>query len=197
VIDQTFRFCPRCGTELVPGHPFCPKCGFDIGELGGPRETVSAPAGEPDSPRPSAPRSSRPSIIVAALIVAAGLAAYGLLSRPQATGPGSGPIITIPGTGGQPAASAPSAPITEISFQSPTDGSTVTTKDVTVIGLAPPGLEVTRDVSFGLDQHANADSTGHWAIGLSLNAGQNELVFRLGDDRSTEKRLHVTYTPAG
>jgi hypothetical protein len=66
---------------------------------------------------------------------------------------------------------------------------------VTVIGLAPPGLTVTRDVSFGLDQHATADGTGHWAINVGLNDGENKLKFRLGDDRSTERELRITYTP--
>jgi hypothetical protein len=89
----------------------------------------------------------------------------------------------------------PSAPIVGLSIQSPQDGQTVVTKDVTVIGLAPPGLTVTRDVSFGLDQHATADGTGHWAINVGLQEGQNDLVFRIGDDRSTEKRLRVTFTP--
>jgi hypothetical protein len=56
-------------------------------------------------------------------------------------------------------------------------------------------LKVTRDVSFGLDQHATADGTGHWAMTVGLDEGENNLVFRLGDDRSTEKRLRVTYTP--
>ncbi len=69
------------------------------------------------------------------------------------------------------------------------------TKDVTVIGLAPPGLSVTRDVSFGFDQHATADGTGHWAMSVGLDEGQNDLVFRIGDDHSTEKRVRVIYTP--
>jgi hypothetical protein len=30
---------------------------------------------------------------------------------------------------------------------------------------------------------------------VGLDEGENNLVFRLGDDRSTEKRLRVTYTP--
>jgi hypothetical protein len=97
----------------------------------------------------------------------------------------------------EPGASAanPPALIIGLTIQSPSDGQAVATKDVTVIGLAPPGLTVTRDVSFGLDQHATADGTGHWAIGVGLDEGQNDLVFRIGDDRSTEKRLRVIYKP--
>ncbi len=89
----------------------------------------------------------------------------------------------------------PTAPIVGISIQSPQDGQTVSIGEVTVIGLAPPGLTVTRDISFGLDQHATADATGHWAINVKLDQGGNTLVFRIGDDRSTETRLHVTYAP--
>ena len=64
-----------------------------------------------------------------------------------------------------------------------------------MIGIAPPGLTVTRDVSFGFDQHATADSTGHWAIVVGLNNGENKLKFRIGDDHSTEHEIRVTYTP--
>jgi hypothetical protein len=204
--EQGFRFCPRCGTALVAGQPYCPNCGFNIDEIGGSRP-------EPDDGSPNAidgferdrdrapfeRGSSRAPILLGAIIVAAGLIAFGLLMRPQAGVapiPGSsGPV----GTGGPSGASAspvgPAAPIVGLTIQSPQDGQAVATKDVTVIGLAPPGLTVTRDISFGLDQHATADGTGHWAINVGLQEGQNDLVFRIGDDRSTEKRLRVTFTP--
>jgi hypothetical protein len=139
-------------------------------------------------------RSSRlPSVVVGALIIAAGLVIFGVLMRPQ---PGAAPAGP-PGGQLPPGASAvePSALIVGLTIQSPREGQTVATKEVTVIGLAPPGLKITRDVSFGLDQHATADGTGHWAINVGLNEGDNELKFRIGDDRSTEKELHVTYTP--
>ncbi len=141
-------------------------------------------------------RASRaPSVVVGALIVAAGLVIFGLLTRPQ---PGVAPEA---GPGGQPQpgdpAVAPSALIVGLTIQSPRDGQTVATNEVTVIGLAPPGLKITRDVSFGLDQHATADGTGHWAINVGLNDGENKLKFRIGDDRSTEQELRVTYTPQG
>lgn len=148
------------------------------------------------------PASRGTSIVVAAVIVAAGLVAFGLLMRPQpSTNPGTatdpqGSPTGTDGVGG-PGASPVGAPplIVGVTIQSPADGQVVATKDVTVIGLAPPGLTVTRDVSFGLDQHATTDGTGHWAISVGLDEGENNLVFRIGDDRSTEKRLRVTYTP--
>lgn len=82
-----------------------------------------------------------------------------------------------------------------LTIQSPQDGQQVATKEVTVIGLAPPGLSITRDVSLGLDQHATADGTGHWAMNVGLDQGENKLKFRIGDDRSTEQTLRVIYTP--
>jgi hypothetical protein len=193
---------------------FCPSCGLDTADVGDPY--VMAPPGAPTAPpvepvtplgtttrdesarakaattvRSFAARSSRaPSVVVAALIVVAGLVVFGLLMRPQPSAPASV-------SGGQvtPGGSAAPALITGLTFESPADGQVIATKDVTVIGLAPPGLTVTRDVSFGLDQHATADGTGHWAINVGLNDGENKLKFRIGDDRSTEKELRVTYTP--
>jgi hypothetical protein len=85
--------------------------------------------------------------------------------------------------------------IVGLTIESPHDGQVVAAKDVTVIGIAPPGLTITRDISFGLDQHATTDGTGHWAINVSLENGENKLVFRIGDDHSTEHSIRVTYTP--
>lgn len=234
--EQSYRFCPRCGTPLVAGMPFCPNCGLDTAasrttpeadrSAGTIDPAPSTPRDDPfdtvdwskpedtDAPREPTPvipgprpelrtRESSPNmpLIVGVLAVAAVLITYALLSRPQSE-PTTQPSPQAIGSGGvtvtiQPGVSqaVPSAPIMALSIQSPTDGQTVATRDVTVIGLAPPGLRITRDISFGLDQHATADGTGHWAINVQLDEGQNELVFRIGDDRSTEQRIRVIYTP--
>lgn len=199
--DQPFRFCPRCGTALVEGMPYCPKCGFNLDDLSRPAVRPSDDdAGWPsDDRRDSAiPRRSATPLVVAALIVAVGLIGYALLSRPAPASQQGGLTDESPG----PATSlapgvtiAPSAPIVGLTIESPSDGDAVSTEEVTVIGLAPPGLRITRDVSFFPDQHATVDSTGHWAIAVRLEAGDNTLVFRIGDDRSTEQRIRVTYTP--
>lgn len=204
--EQGFHYCPRCGTALVVGLPYCPKCGFNIADIGGSRdrpETDERPEADdferkPDL-RPFDRGSRRTPIILGVVVVAAAVVAFTLLTRPQAgSGPTSG-APGIPGTGdfdgASPSPVGPSAPIVGLTIQSPQDGQAMATKEVTVIGLAPPGLTVTRDVSFGLDQHATADGTGLWAINVGLQEGQNDLVFRIGDDRSTEKRLRVTFTP--
>jgi hypothetical protein len=215
--EQDRRFCPRCGAALIAGMPFCAKCGFnsaDVDDRVAPPPAAIDHVDPPAAPLPDAPGASdaRPvsivrstalrfldrgpratPIVVSALIVAAGLVIFGLLMRPQ---PGVGPAA---GPGGElvPGASAagPSAPIVGMTIESPRDGQIVATKDVTVIGLAPPGLSITRDVSFGLDQHATVDGTGHWAINVGLDQGENKLTFRIGDDRSTEQQIRVTYKP--
>jgi hypothetical protein len=208
--DERRRFCPRCGTALVADLPFCSGCGLNTAETADwptpaaeptVADTAATQRAEPVAAETIAPirrvveRASRaPSTILAALIVAAGLAVFGLLIRPQ---PGAAPTGSggQGGPGGAPAQTA--ALIVGLTIQSPTDGQVVATKEVTVIGLAPPGLTITRDVSFGLDQHATADGTGHWAINVSLNDGDNKLKFRIGDDRSTEQEIRVEYKPQG
>jgi len=208
-------FCPGCGlntaeiaegTGLAPGDQ-APPLDDGLGRPfdGGPptgtwsnksaeRDTRAVSADEPSTTlRRLADRGARrPNIVVAALIIAAGLVAFALLTRPQ---PGAPAVVP----GGVAASDAnalePSALIVGLTIQTPHDGQTVATKEVTVIGLAPPGLKITRDVSFGLDQHATADGTGHWAIAVGLDNGENKLKFRIGDDRSTEQEIRVTYTP--
>jgi hypothetical protein len=206
--DPGSRRCRRCGTNLVADLQFCPRCGLND-EPGGTSPPPPSDDAHPpldalgrrfDAPTPHVfvDRSSRgPAIVAGALVVAAGLVLFGLLMRPQQEiSPASTPVTGASGGPGPGASEfSPPALIVGLTIQSPPDGQVIATKDVTVIGLAPPGLSVTRDVSFGLDQHATADGTGHWAINVSLNNGQNDLVFRIGDDHSTEQRLRVIYKP--
>jgi hypothetical protein len=210
--DQGFRFCPRCGTALVDGMRYCGKCGFDVEALAeGSAETSLGADQRSDgstmdevgpsrrglAPEPEKRRSLSGSIILAALIIAAGLIGYGLLTRPQggqtdAQSVGGSPDAVSLAPGATP---MPSPPIVGMTIQTPRDGDEVATQEVTVIGLAPPGLTITRDISLFPDQHAAVDSTGHWAIAVRLDQGENTLVFRIGDDRSTEQRIRVTFTP--
>lgn len=206
-------YCPKCGfnvAELTSGsRPPTPADGdtdpYDWGTgagAGAPRgsEPVrpSEPTGQPIVTELQPRRSRGSSILLAGLAVAVGLIAYALITRPEA---GTQPSVPPVGGSGIPASlapgvtQAPSAPIVGLTIQSPRDGDVVATGEVTVIGLAPPGLSITRDVSFGLDQHTTVDGTGHWAIGVRLDQGENTLVFRIGDDRSTEQKLRVTFQP--
>jgi hypothetical protein len=203
----------------VPGHAFCPGCGFDTTAIVQP---TALPAAEPNPPpagtvwpgidpepstrtrdaarpatlAPAERRLPNRAILVGGVIVAVALIVLGQLTRPRpAIVPPNDPV-----SGGQqpPGASIVGPPlIVGLTIQSPNDGQQVATKDVTVIGTAPPGLTITRDVSFGLDQHATADGTGHWAMSVGLDQGENKLKFRIGDDRSTEQTLRVIFTPQG
>jgi hypothetical protein len=206
-------FCPRCGlnmAELEEGPASVGGlAGGPIDELGWTPDSTSdvasnairsavpdgadAPRSAPPADIPSGHRGPAiPPVVIAAVFVMVGLIAFGLLTRPQ---PGA-----LPGPDGSsaPGASfvAPPPPIVGLSILSPTDGQAVAAAEVTVIGTAPPGVSITQDISLGLDQHATTDGTGHWAIKVGLNEGDNKLTFRIGDDRSTEKSIRVTYTPS-
>lgn len=188
------RFCPRCGKALLPDMAFCPGCGVKVGEVGDAREVREVREGGERSEgggRPSGRGSIRIRIVIAVALVAIGAIGYGLLTRPAAS-PGGTPG---PGNGVPPGATSVPAPIVGLTITSPTDGQSVATKEVTVIGTAPPGLTITQDISFGLDQHTTVDGTGHWAIKVGLNEGENRLTFRIGDDGSTKQTIRVIYTP--
>jgi hypothetical protein len=167
--------------------PFCPSCGLKVGEASEIR------GGDGGHEHAAARRGSwRARLVIAVVLVALGAIGYALLTRPGSTPPGG----TTGGASQVPAgATGVPPPITELTITSPTDGQVVATKEVTVIGLAPPGLTVTQDISFGPDQHATVDGTGHWAIKVGLNDGENRLTFRIGDDQSTKKSVRVIYTP--
>jgi hypothetical protein len=59
--------------------------------------------------------------------------------------------------------------------------------------MGPAGARIVRDISLAADTEATADATGKWSMQVSLSEGSNDLVFRVGDDRTTEVRLAVTY----
>jgi hypothetical protein len=211
-------FCAKCGFNSAdigdpPAPPVIERVDPPVASspiASSPIDRVDAPAASPRRDAPVAtetrpvgivrstalrfldrgPRATP--IVVSALIVAAGLVIFGLLMRPQ---PGVAPAGVPGGVAPGGSAAAPSALIVGLTIESPRDGQIVASKDITVIGLAPPGLSVTRDVSLGLDQHATADGTGHWAINVGLDQGENKLTFRIGDDRSTEQQIHVTFKP--
>jgi hypothetical protein len=204
------RFCPRCGAGAVAGMPFCPQCGFDLATPPSagtvvpaadtarsvePKPTAiiaAAPARVERSLRQATERGRRvPPVVLAGILIMVGLIAYGFLSRPAAPSSGGG-FGAGASAGSGPAATAL---ISGLTILSPSDGQSVATKDVNIIGSAPPGVSVTQDISFGLDQHATSDGTGHWSIKVSLNEGENKLTFRIGDDSSTRKTIRVIYTP--
>lgn len=190
--EAEHKFCPRCGSGVQPGMRFCASCGLKVGAAGGDERTD-------DEPRPANRGSIRSRLIVALLLVAIGAAGALWLTR----SPGTVPDPSAPGVPGRPGqsnavlpGSTPvPAPIVGLTITSPTDGQAVATQEVTVIGTAPPGLTITQDIQFRPDQHTTVDGTGHWAIKVGLEEGENRLTFRIGDDNSTRKTIRVIYTP--
>lgn len=82
-----------------------------------------------------------------------------------------------------------------VSFLSPDDGATVSTKVVEVKGIAPAGSRVVRDIPNAPDQSTRAAADGTWAITVALKRGVNNLRFRIGDEKATTRILRVVYEP--
>lgn len=82
-----------------------------------------------------------------------------------------------------------------LTIDSPAPGAVTTVSPVEVKGRAPAGSRVVRDISFAVDQDAIAGTDGMWGMLVELDEGANELRFRIGDDKSTELRLGLTYKP--
>ena len=78
---------------------------------------------------------------------------------------------------------------------SPRDGATVSTNPIVIRGRAAPGSTITHDIPLGFDEHTIADALGRWSFNETLAQGENKFVFRIGDDRSTEVTLTITYSP--
>jgi hypothetical protein len=75
----------------------------------------------------------------------------------------------------------------------PADRQTTNESVIIVRGIAAPGAVITRDIPLWFDEHVVADSAGRWSFVLQLNPGQNTFMFRVGDDRATERSVTVYY----
>ncbi len=82
-----------------------------------------------------------------------------------------------------------------VNFVSPVDGSTVTTKAIVVLGTAPAGSRIVRDISNAPDQSTRSGTDGTWSMKVSLRKGINNLRFRIGDEKATTRTLRVLYAP--
>ena len=82
-----------------------------------------------------------------------------------------------------------------LTITAPQDGSSTVGDTVTVRGTAPANAEVIHYLIFAPVARTVADASGNWSFEIELNEGPNLLLFRLGDDESTAKRLRVTKTP--
>lgn len=82
-----------------------------------------------------------------------------------------------------------------ITFLSPVDGATVTTKTVVVRGTASAGSRVVRDISNAPDQSTRVASDGSWSLEVKLRSGRNSLRFRVDNEKATTRTLQVIYAP--
>jgi hypothetical protein len=207
-------FCPQCGFDLADlprqdakaSEPGAVLSTSSAGPIPSALQTTPAREGEvlapakPEVVRPTLRPADRviqrgrgiPPIVIAGFLVMVGLLGYGLLTRSSQP-----PVGVVPQASGGGIVGSTAAPalISGLTILSPADGQAVATKDVNVIGTAPPGVTVTQDISFGLDQHTTSDGTGHWTMKVGLKDGDNKLVFRIGDDSSTRREIRVVYTP--
>lgn len=78
---------------------------------------------------------------------------------------------------------------------SPDDGDVVRNSSVQVVGTAPGGAEIIQDLPFFADRRTSADDQGDWVLTVDLEEGDNDLVFRIGDDQATTKTLRIVYQP--
>jgi hypothetical protein len=84
-------------------------------------------------------------------------------------------------------------PAGKLTISTPAQGAVLSTQMIRVTGRGPAGSKVVRDVSFALDDEVIVGTDGGWSMEVQLDEGPNDLVFRIGDDTSTEMRLGVTY----
>jgi hypothetical protein len=210
-------FCPNCGLDLRE-LPTDERSTTEPRPDASTSAVPSTPAAAGTSAEPAAAtRASRygasrddpllgrllgPGLLILLLVVAvAWFTGWGPFARSAGDGPlGGGEAATptspfLPPVTSQPLSIPPglTAPPVGLTILSPADGAVVGTKQVTVIGTAPPGLGITQDISLGLDRHTTADGTGHWAIQADLSEGENQLKFRIGDDGSTTQTIRVIY----
>jgi hypothetical protein len=87
-------------------------------------------------------------------------------------------------------------PLSILVIESPEDGDVVRTASVQVVGTAPPGAEIIHDVDLFGDRRTSADTDGDWVMTVDLEEGDNDLVFRIGDEEATTKTIRVVYLPA-
>lgn len=89
------------------------------------------------------------------------------------------------------------SPVAGLSIVFPKDHDTISTRVINVIGNAPPGSTITRDIPMWFDDHTITRDDSIWMMSVQLGDGSNDLTFRIGDDRSTELHLTIVYQAPG
>ena len=83
-------------------------------------------------------------------------------------------------------------PAKPFAIDSPSSGTVVPDKTVTIVGTGPEGRTVTEEVLFA-EVRAQVDAGGTWRMIITLkNEGLNNLTFQLDDEKKTEVNLQLT-----
>ena len=69
----------------------------------------------------------------------------------------------------------------------------VSSPSVQVVGTAPAGAEIVQELNLFGDKRTSADAEGDWVLTVDLEEGDNDLIFRIGDDEATTKTLRIVY----
>lgn len=119
------------------------------------------------------------------------------LPVPAAT---ASPVVTLeptPESTAEPTPDPTRGPQAGLAIDFPADDEVVRSRVINVVGTAPSGATITRDIPLWFDAHTTVRADGIWMLPVELSEGDNALTFRIGDDRSTEIRFTVTYRPGG
>jgi hypothetical protein len=93
-------------------------------------------------------------------------------------------------------AGSPASTLTPfLEITEPSDGSTLSTSEVNIVGLAPPNTEVRRNIALLPDDSIKVDQDGRWEYKAKQQTGNNEFDFFLQESQSTRAKLTLTYTP--
>lgn len=161
-------------------------------ELGSPSAAAGEPALQPTETRTQSPATSPATSSTSTPMQSPALRpTWGPTPAPSPT-----PRPTPRPTPASTAEPQPSPQLAELVIDFPVDGEVVGSRRLNVIGTAPPGSTVTRDIPFWFDEHTTAGDDGLWMMPVELAEGDNRLTFRIGDDGTTSQVIAVTYQPA-
>lgn len=115
---------------------------------------------------------------------------------PATVEPTADPLPTVEPTA-DPLPEPTREPYVGLAIDFPGDGEVVRSRVINIVGTAPPGATITRDIPLWFDEHTTVRADGIWMLPVQLTKGENPLTIRIGDDRSTEIRFTVTYHAGG
>ena len=85
---------------------------------------------------------------------------------------------------------------TVLTVETPSDGETVSSRELLIQGKAPAHAEVRRHIRFAPDDKVQADAEGRWEYRAKLKDGTNNFEFFLQQAKDVRVKLAVTYDPS-